>query len=188
VSVPSIYSKMGARGTIHGDLLLEDAFVPADALLGRLGNGFAQMMHSLDFVRLITAAHALGIAQAAFDAAVERAQTRTSFGRRIGQHQAIGFMVADMATDLVAARAVIRQAAAALDAGQRIPQEAAVAKLFATEAATRVAHRAQQIFGAEGCRSGAIVERMYREARVTEIWDGTSEIQRLVISRGVLGR
>jgi alkylation response protein AidB-like acyl-CoA dehydrogenase len=188
VSVPEIYSKMGARGTIHGDLLLEDVHLPQDALLGAEGRGFAQMMHSLDFVRLISASHALGIAQAAYDAAVERAKARTAFGKAIGQHQAVAFMVADMAVDIQASRAMIAQAAAILDTGAPIPQQAAAAKLFATEAATRVAHRAQQIFGAEGCRSGSVVERMYREARVTEIWDGTSEIQRLVISRGILGR
>ncbi|KHK89166.1 acyl-CoA dehydrogenase family protein [Novosphingobium malaysiense] len=188
VSIPEIYSKMGARGTIHGDLLLEDVRLPASALLGTEGRGFAQMMHSLDFVRLITASHAIGIARAAYDAAVERAKTRTAFGKPIGQHQALGFMVADMAVDIQAAQAMVAQAAAILDSGQAIPQQAAAAKLFATEAATRVAHKAQQIWGAEGCRSGSMVERMYREARVTEIWDGTSQIQRLVIARGILGR
>jgi len=188
VSVPAVYRKHGARGTIHGDLLLDNVYLPGDALLGREGQGFAQMMHSLDFVRLITASHAIGIAQAAFDAAVERARSRHSFGRPIGQHQAIGFKIADMAVDIQASRAMVDIAAAKLDAGERIAQEAAAAKLFATEAATRVAHRAQQIFGAEGCRSGALVERMVREARITEIWDGTSEIQRLVIARGILGR
>lgn len=188
VSVPVTYSKHGARGTIHGDLVLDNARLPLDALLGEEGRGFSQMMHSLDFVRLITAAHALGIARAAYEAAVERATTRESFGKPISKHQAIAFKVADMAVELEASRAIIHSAAAALDAGQRIPKEAAIAKLYATEAATRVTHAAQQIFGAEGCRSGMLVERMYREARVTEIWDGTSEIQRLVISREILGR
>jgi alkylation response protein AidB-like acyl-CoA dehydrogenase len=179
---------MGARGTIHGDLLLEDVRLPTSALLGTEGRGFAQMMHSLDFVRLITASHAIGIARAAFDAAVDRARTRESFGKPIGQHQGLGFQVADMAVDIQAAQAMVAMAAAKLDSGQAIPQEAAAAKLFATEAATRVAHKAQQVWGAEGCRSGSVVERMYREARITEIWDGTSEIQRLVIARGILGR
>ncbi|MEO5641129.1 MAG: acyl-CoA dehydrogenase family protein [Sphingomicrobium sp.] len=188
VSVPELYSKMGARGTLHGDLLLDDVHLPATALLGTEGRGFAQMMHSLDFVRLITAAHAIGIARAAYDAAVDRARTRTAFGRPIGQHQGLGFILADMATQLEAARALTLSAAAKLDSGQPIPREAAMAKLFATEAATRIAHQAQQVFGAEGCRSGALVERMYREARITEIWDGTSEIQRLVIARSILGR
>lgn len=188
VSIPTLYSKMGARGTIHGDLLLENVQLPATALLGREGQGFAQMMHSLDFVRLITAAHALGIAQAAYEAAVERAKTRVAFGKPIGQHQGLGFKVADMAVEIAAARALIHSAAGRLDLGERIPQEAAMAKLFATETATRVAHSALQIFGAEGCRSGTVVERMYREARITEVWDGTSEIQRLVIARGILGR
>ena len=188
VSIPETYSKMGARGTIHGDLLLEDVRLPTSALLGTEGRGFAQMMHSLDFVRLITASHAIGIARAAFDAAVDRARTRESFGKPIGQHQGLGFQVADMAVDIQAAQAMVAMAAAKLDSGQAIPQEAAAAKLFATEAATRVAHKAQQVWGAEGCRSGSVVERMYREARITEIWDGTSEIQRLVIARGILGR
>lgn len=188
VSIPEIYSKQGARGTIHSDLVLDSVRLPSTALLGKEGNGFAQMMHSLDFVRLITAAHALGIAQAAYDAAVERAKTRTSFGKPIGQHQALGFKVADMAVDLHAARTITYSAAEALDRGERISKEAAIAKLYASEAATRIAHAAQQIFGAEGCRSGTVVERMYREARLTEIWDGTSEIQRLIIARDILGR
>lgn len=188
VSVPEIYSKLGARGTVHGDLLLEDVRLPANALLGTEGRGFTQMLHSLDFVRLITASHAIGIAQAAHDAAVERARTRETFGQPIARHQAIAFMIADMATQIAAARALVATAAASLDAGEPIAQAAAMAKLFATEMATGVAHKAVQVFGAEGCRSGTVVERMYREARVTEVWDGTSEIQRLVISRGILGR
>jgi len=183
-----IYSKLGARGTVHGELILDDVRVPDEALLGEVGRGFAQMMHSLDFVRLLTAAHAIGIAQAAFEAAVEHAKTRTSFGQALHRHQTIAFMGADMAVDLHAARLVTLQAAAQLDAGHPLGTQAAMAKLYATEMATRVTHKALQIFGAWGAKKGSIVEQMYREARVTEIWDGTSEIQRLVISRGIFGR
>jgi alkylation response protein AidB-like acyl-CoA dehydrogenase len=187
-SVGEIYSKMGARGTIHGELVFEDARVPHAQLLGEVNRGFQQMMHSLDFVRLITASHAIGIAQAAYEEAVEYAKQRRSFGQALHKHQAIAFMIADMATDLHAARMITRHAAAQLDAGRKIPTEAAMAKLYASEAATRITHKAMQVFGAWGVKKGSLVEQMYREARITEIWDGTSEIQRLVISRNIFGR
>jgi butyryl-CoA dehydrogenase len=104
------------------------------------------------------------------------------------KHQAIAFMIADMATDLHAARMITRHAAAQLDAGHKIPNEAAMAKLYSSEAATRITHKAMQVFGAWGVKKGSLVEQMYREARITEIWDGTSEIQRLIISRNIFGR
>jgi butyryl-CoA dehydrogenase len=179
---------MGARGTIHSEVIFDHARVPASQLLGEVGRGFAQMMHSLDFVRLLTAAHAIGIAQAAYDEAVAYARQRETFGKRLHQHQAIRFMVADMATDLHAARLITLHAAAELDAGKPISTQAAMAKLYASEAATRIAHKAVQIHGAWGIKRGSVVERMYREARVTEIWDGTSEIQRIVIGRSIFGR
>ncbi len=186
--VGEIYSKLGARGTVHGELILDDVRVPSTQLLGEVGRGFAQMMHSLDFVRLLTAAHAIGIAQSAYDAAVAYAKQRSSFGQPLHRHQSIAFGAADMATDLHAARLITLQAAAQLDAGHSIGTQAAMAKLYASEMATRVTHRALQIHGAWGAKKGSVVEQMYREARVTEIWDGTSEIQRLVISRGIFGR
>lgn len=188
VEIGEIYSKMGARGTIHSDLHLNNVRVPAVALLGEVGRGFAQMMHSLDFVRLVTAAHALGIAQAAYDEAVAYAKTRETFGQPLHRHQAIAFMVADMATRLHAARLVTLNAAQELDAGRPLGTQAAMAKVVATEAATDIAHKAVQIHGAWGVKVGSVVERMYREARVTEVWDGTSEIQRMIIARSIFGR
>lgn len=188
LAIGEIYSKMGARGTIHSELIFDNARVPESQLLGQVGRGFSQMMHSLDFVRLLTAAHALGIAQAAYDEAVAYAKTRETFGQPLHRHQAIAFMAADMATELHAARLVIQHAAAVLDAGGDMSTQAAMAKLYASEAATRIAHKAQQIFGAWGVKRGSAVERHYRDARITEIWDGTSEIQRIVIGRSIFGR
>ena len=188
VAIGAPYSKLGVRGTVHSDVAFTDARLPAEALLGTIGGGFAQMMHSLDFLRLLTASHAVGIGQAALEAAAAHAGARTTFGKRLAGHQAIAFSIADMATRLHAARLMVADAARLLAGGQRVPTQAAMAKVFATEAATAVAHAALQVCGAEGCRTGAPAERAYRDARVTEIWDGTSEIQRLVISRALLGR
>ena len=188
VAIGEVYSKMGARGTIHSDLHLRGVRLGPEHLLGRENQGFAQMMHSLDYVRLVTAAHALGIARAAYDEAVRYAREREAFGSPLSRQQAIAFMVADMATELHAARLVMLDAARCLDAGRKVGTQAAMAKLMATETATRVAHRAVQIHGAWGLKTGSVVERAYRDARVTEVWDGTSEIQRLIISRSVLGR
>lgn len=188
VSIGEVYSKMGARGTIHSEVLFENARVPKSQLLGQVGRGFSQMMHSLDFIRLVTAAHALGIAQAAYDEAVAYARSRETFGQPLHKHQAIAFGVADMATELHAARLITLNAAAELDDGQKVATQAAMAKLYASEVATRIAHKAVQIHGAWGVKKGSVVERMYREARVTEIWDGSSEIQRLIIARSIFGR
>lgn len=188
VTISAPYKKMGVRGTIHSDVVFEDADLPAEALLGSLGGGFSQMMHSLDFLRLLTAAHAVGIGQSALEAAVAFAGERTTFGVPLHRHQAVGFSIADMATEIHAARLLVRDAAQVIAAGGRAPTQAAMAKVFATEAASRVAHAAVQVLGGRGCLSGQTVERAYRDARVTEIWDGTSEIQRLVISRAVMGR
>ncbi|HSV45721.1 MAG TPA: acyl-CoA dehydrogenase family protein [Ramlibacter sp.] len=188
VEIGEIYSKMGARGTVHSDLHLRNVRLGPAHLLGRENQGFAQMMHSLDYVRLVTAAHATGIARAAYDEAVRYVRERETFGQPLSRHQALAFMVADMATELHAARLVMLDAARCLDAGQKVGAQAAMAKLVATETATRIAHRAVQIHGAWGVKVGSVVERAYRDARVTEIWDGTSEIQRLIIARSILGR
>lgn len=188
VEVSKPYPKMGVRGTVHSDVTFTSAKLPADALLGQIGQGFSQMMHSLDFLRLLTASHAVGIGQSALEAAIAYAAERQTFGQPLHRHQGMGFMIADMATRLHAARLMVRDAAQALDTGKRVPTEAAMAKVFATEAATFVAHGAVQVHGGNGCLSGSTAERAYRDARVTEIWDGTSEIQRLVIGRAIFGR
>ncbi|SFC27041.1 acyl-CoA dehydrogenase family protein [Tropicimonas isoalkanivorans] len=188
VRVEEMYSKMGARGTRHGDLRLEAARVPATQVLGEVGRGLPQMLHSLDYIRLLTAAHALGIARAAHDSAVTYASERETFGQKLFTHQAIGFSIADCATWIHAARLITVDAATRLDKGEDIGAAAAMAKLHASETATRVAHAAIQVHGAWGLLKGNVAERAYRDARVTEIWDGTSEIQRLIITRSIFGR
>jgi len=188
VSVQDMYSKMGCRGTRHGDLVLDNARVPATQILGEPGRGLAQMLHSLDYIRLMTAAHALGIARSAYEALEDYARNRTTFGVPLYKHQALAFRIADCATQLHASRLIILHAADELDQGVEIGAKAAMAKLHATETATSVAHAAVQIHGAWGVKRGNAAERAYRDARVTEIWDGTSEIQRLVIARSIFGR
>lgn len=188
IAVEEIYSKMGARGTRHGDLVLTDARVPATQVLGEPGRGLAQMLHSLDYIRLMTAAHALGIARSAYEAAVSYARERKTFGVPLHKHQSIAFMIADCATQLHASRLIMLDAAADLDAGKPIGAKAAMSKLHASEVATRIAHVAVQVHGAWGLKKGNAAERAYRDARVTEVWDGTSEIQRLIIARDIFGR
>jgi len=188
VAVEEIYSKMGARGTKHGDLVLKDARVPVGQILGEPGRGLAQMLHSLDYIRLMTAAHALGIARSAMDAAVAYARERMSFGQPLYKHQTIAAMIADAVTQLNASRALTFDAARDLDAGKPIGAKAAMAKLHASEVATKVAHMSVQVHGAWGLKKGNAAERAYRDARVTEVWDGTSEIQKIIIARDIFGK
>ncbi|HEX9761302.1 MAG TPA: acyl-CoA dehydrogenase family protein, partial [Candidatus Acidoferrales bacterium] len=140
----------------------------------------------LDGGRIGIAAQAVGIAQGAFDEALNYSQQRMAFGKPISQFQAIQFMLADMATEIDAARLLTRKAAWKQDSGGRFSMEAAIAKLFASEMSTRVTHKAIQVHGGYGYSREYPVERMYRDARITEIYEGTSEIQRLVIAAWVL--
>ncbi|MBD0416761.1 acyl-CoA dehydrogenase family protein [Oryzicola mucosus] len=188
LAVEEIYSKMGARGTKHGDLVLRAVRVPRAQLLGQEGRGLAQMLQSLDYIRLMTAAHALGIARSAYEAAVGYAKTREVFGSRLHKNQAISFLIADCATQLHASRLIMLDAAADLDAGKSIGAKAAMAKLHSSEIATRIAHASVQVHGAWGLKKGNAAERAYRDARITEVWDGTSEIQKLIIAREIFGR
>jgi alkylation response protein AidB-like acyl-CoA dehydrogenase len=142
-------------------------------------------MSSLDSGRIGIAAQAVGIAQAAFEAARDYADERHAFSRAIREFQGIGFKLADMATQLEAARLLTYRAAWLKDRGYRVTQEAAMAKLFASEAANRITHAAVQVFGGYGYSKDYPVERYYRDARVTEIYEGTSEIQRVVIARQI---
>ncbi|MGH7285524.1 MAG: acyl-CoA dehydrogenase family protein, partial [Polyangiaceae bacterium] len=155
-------------------------------IVGKVGDGFKVAMATLDGGRIGIAAQALGIARAALDSAVAYSKERKSFGVPISQHQAIQFMLADMATEIDAARLLTWRAAAMKDEGVRHSQESAIAKLFASETATKVAHRAIQIHGGYGYSTEFPVERNYRDARITEIYEGTSEIQRIVIAAGLL--
>jgi alkylation response protein AidB-like acyl-CoA dehydrogenase len=180
--------KMGLKGSITSALSLEDCRVPADNLLGAEGEGFKQMLITLDAGRISIGAMALGLAQAAFEEATRYSKERVQFGQPIAKFQAIQWMIADMATEIDAARLMIYRAAAMKDAGVRFTKEAAMAKLFASEVAERAAFKAVQIHGGYGYSQEYPVERIYRDQRLCAIGEGTSEIQRLVIARQVLGR
>jgi butyryl-CoA dehydrogenase len=178
--------KLGISATACCELIFTDCEVPATNRIGNEGEGYKVALSTLDGGRIGIAAQATGIAQGAFEAARAYSQERLAFGRPIAQFQAIQFMLADMATDLDAARLLVRKAAWKQDTGARFSMDAAIAKLFASEMATRVTHKAIQIHGGNGYSREYPVERNYRDARITEIYEGTSEIQRLVISSWLL--
>ena len=178
--------KLGINATACCELIFTDCVVPVANRIGNEGEGYRVALSTLDGGRIGIAAQATGIAQGAFEAALKWAQERMAFGHPIAQFQAIQFMLADMATEIDAARLLVRKAAWKQDTGGRFSQEAATAKLFASEMATRVTHKAIQIHGGYGYSREYPVERAYRDARVTEIYEGTSEIQRLVIASWVL--
>ena len=178
--------KLGIHATACTELSFSDCEVPAGNRIGEEGEGYKVALSTLDGGRIGIAAQATGIAQGAFEAALSYAQQRQAFGHPIADFQAIQFMLADMATEIDAARLLLRRAAWKQDSGARFSMEAAIAKLFASEVSTRVAHKAIQIHGGYGYSSEYPVERAYRDARITEIYEGTSEIQRLVIAAWVL--
>jgi butyryl-CoA dehydrogenase len=178
--------KLGISATACSELVFTDCEVPESNRIGDEGEGYKIALSTLDGGRVGIAAQATGIAQGAFDAALKYSQERLAFGHPIAQFQAIQFMLADMATEIEAARLLVRKAAWKQDTGARFSQDAAIAKLFASEMATRVAHKAIQIHGGNGYSREYPVERHYRDARITEIYEGTSEIQRLVISSWAL--
>ena len=178
--------KMGIRGSNTCELVFTEVHVPATARLGEEGQGFKIAMTVLDAGRIGVAAQAVGIAQAAYEAAVKYSKERVQFGQPISQFQAIQWMLADMATRIEAARLLTYNAALAKMSGQPYSKEASMAKLFASEAAVWVADRAVQIHGGYGYMKEYSVERNYRDAKITEIYEGTSEVQRMVIARAVL--
>lgn len=178
--------KLGINATACCELSFTDCAVPVTNRIGAEGEGYKVALSTLDGGRIGIAAQATGIAQGAFDAALAYAKQRQAFGRPIADLQAIQFMLADMATEIDAARLLVRKAAWKEETGARFSMEASIAKLFASEMATRVAHKAIQIHGGNGYSREYPVERAYRDARITEIYEGTSEIQRLVIAAWVL--
>ena len=178
--------KLGINATACCELIFTDCEVPVTNRIGNEGEGYKVALSTLDGGRIGIAAQATGIAQGAFEAALNYSQERLAFGQPISQFQAIQFMLADMSTEIDAARLLNRKAAWKQDTGARFSMEAAMAKLFASEMATRVTHKAIQIHGGNGYSREYPVERNYRDARITEIYEGTSEIQRLVISSWVL--
>ena len=178
---------LGVRGLGCMDLRLDDVFVDASQLIGQPGQGFGIAMEALDGGRVAIAAQALGVGEAALQEALGYAKRRVAFGQPIAQYQAIQFMLADMATGLEAARMLTWQAATTRARGLRGTLEASMAKLAASEAAHAAADRAMQILASEGYRRGSTVERLFRDVRATEIYQGTSEVQRMIIADAVLG-
>jgi alkylation response protein AidB-like acyl-CoA dehydrogenase len=179
--------KMGLKGSITSQLFFEDCLIPAENLLGEIGAGLKQMLITLDGGRISIGAMALGIGRAALEAAIGYAKERVAFGNPIASYQAVQWKLADCATELEAARLFVLQAAWLKDQGRRFTKEAAQAKLVASEAAERACFEAIQIHGGMGYSREFPVERYYRDNRLTEIGEGTSEIQRLVIARALLG-
>jgi alkylation response protein AidB-like acyl-CoA dehydrogenase len=178
--------KMGLRSSSTVQLVFEDLRVPAANVLGEVGIGFKIAMHTLDGGRIGIAAQAVGIAQACLDASLKYAEEREAFDQQIGKFQAVQFKLANMATKIEASRLLVYNAARLKDAGAPHGKEAAMAKLFASETSNEAAREAVQIHGGAGYLEDFPVERYFRDARITEIYEGTSEIQRIVIARHVL--
>src|SRR5262245_50611033 len=174
--------KLGIRGSKSSQVFLDDAVLPANALLGEVGGGFKVAMSTLDGGRIGIAAQAIGIARAALEDSLAYAQQRRTMGKPIAQHQAIAFKLADMATEIDAARLLALRAAWLKDHKLPYGKEASMAKLYASDVANRAAREAIQIFGGNGYVTEFPVERHFRDAKITEIYEGTSEIQRLVIA------
>ena len=186
-AVGKVEEKMGIRCSSTSELVFSRMFVPEANRLQPERDGFRVAMATLDGGRIGIAAQALGIAQRALDLAVAYSKERTAFGRPIAHHQAIQFKIADMRTRIEAARLLTWRAAAMKDRGERASAECSMAKLFASETANFVAYEAVQIFGGYGYSQEYEVERLYRDARITTLYEGTSEIQRIVVAKATLG-
>jgi len=186
-SIGKLEHKMGVRGSPTGEILLDDVRIPATNLIGEEGRGFAYAMGALDSSRPIIGAQAVGIAQGALDAARTYLKERSQFGKPIAEFQGLQFMLADMATQVEAARTLVYRACSLVDAGlPEVSRIAAMAKLFASDTAMRVTTDAVQLFGGAGYTSDFPVERMMRDAKITQIYEGTNQIQRVVIAKHVL--
>ena len=177
---------MGINANLVSELIFEDMEVPKENLLGKEGDGFKIALSTLDGGRIGIAAQSVGIAQACLDESIEYSKQRQQFGKPIASKQAIQWMIADMATNIEASRFLLYNAAYKKDQGERFSKEAAMAKLFASETAVNSAIKAVQIHGGYGYTKEYTVERLFRDAKITEIYEGTSEVQRLVISGNLL--
>ncbi len=186
VSCGAHENKMGINGYPTSDVVLEDVRVPKDCLVGPLHKGFAVAMKTLDGGRLGMAAQAVGIAQSCLEESVKYAKERKQFGRPIADFQGISFMIAEMATDVAAARELVYNAAVLKDAGKDATAACSMAKYFAAEAANRCAYKAVQIHGGYGYIKEYKVERLYRDARITSIYEGTTQVQQMVIAGSLL--
>ncbi|PYN08338.1 MAG: acyl-CoA dehydrogenase [Candidatus Rokuibacteriota bacterium] len=180
------YRKLGLHASDTAELIFEDARVPADHVLGAEGQGFVQAMQVLEGGRIAMAAMAVGIAQAAVDAAVKYMKQRTAFGKTLAEFNGLQGMIAELATEVEVARLLLLRAAYLKDSGRPAMHAAAMAKVFASEAAMKAATKAVQIHGGAGYITEFPVERIFRDAKLTEIGEGTSEVQRLVIAREIL--
>jgi butyryl-CoA dehydrogenase len=186
-STNHLTGKMGMKGSGTAELVFEDCRVPVSNRLGEEGGGYSVALSTLTTSRVSIAAQCIGMARGAYEAALSYSKQRKTFGKPISEHQAIAFMLADMATEIDAARLLTHRAAEIIDSGGNPVKESAMAKLYASEVLGRVATKAVQIHGGTGYFKPSIVERIFRDAKVTEIYEGTSEIQRLIISRSILG-
>jgi alkylation response protein AidB-like acyl-CoA dehydrogenase len=186
-SIARIEPKMGIKGSTTGELLFEGCRVPAEAIVGEEGTGFRTAMRVLDRSRPGIGAQALGIAQAALDYALRYAEERETFGKPLAEHQGIQFMLADMAMKVEAARLLVYKAGATMDEAGTATQAAAMAKCFATDAAMEVTTNAVQVLGGAGYVRDWPVERYMRDVKVAQIFEGTNQIQRLVVARSLLG-
>jgi alkylation response protein AidB-like acyl-CoA dehydrogenase len=185
-SVSKTEDKLGIRASDTAELVFDGCRVPAANRIGEEGRGFHIALATLDGGRIGIAAQAVGIAAGAYERSVRYARERTAFGVPIGQHQMVGWMLADMATAVEGARLITLKAATLKDAGRPHTKEASMAKLFAAETAMKVATDAVQVHGGYGFVREAEVERYFRDAKITQIYEGTSQIQRLVVAREVL--
>ena len=186
MTVNPLTGKMGMRASSIAEVVLEDHGVPIENRMGGDGDGFRQTLTVLNSSRISIAAQCVGIAQAAYEAAVTYSKQRAAFGKHLADLQAIQFMIAEMATNIDAARLLVHRAATLKDHGEVLGNEASMGKLFASRVAVEVSDKALQSHGGAGYFSPAPVERLYREAKVTEIYEGTSEVQKLIIARNIL--
>jgi acyl-CoA dehydrogenase len=185
--VGRVDEKMGLRGSHTGELVFEDCAVPLENVLGGTpGAGFRTALGALDIGRVSLAAGAVGSSQYLLDLAIEHAKRRSQFGRPIATNQAIQWMLADSAVEIHAARLMVHDAATRLDRGERVSLQAAMVKVFASELAGRVVDRVLQVFGGMGYMKGSPVERAYRDARILRIYEGTSEVQRMIVAEELL--
>ena len=180
--------KLGIRASATRELIFQDCRIPKENMLGKEGEGFKMAMQVISGARIGISAQAVGIAQAAYEAALEYSKVRVQFGKPIAKQQSIAFMLADMAIQIEAARQLVYHAAQMKDAGQPFDKEAAMAKTFSSDIAVQVALDAIQILGGYGYTREYPVERLLRDAKITQIYEGTNQIQRVVISRSILGK
>lgn len=188
LSIGKTEDKMGIRGSEVSELILTDCRVPADAILGKIGDGFKIAMIGLDGGRIGIASQAVGIAEGALEAGVKYAKEREQFGKPIAAKQGLQWYIADMATRLEAAKLLVYKAADLRERGEDVTTVAAMAKLYAGEAACYITDLALQIHGGYGYMKDYAIERMYRDARITRIYEGTSEVQKMVISRNIINK